>query len=296
MKYINDVHEILRQAWQLFEKSPKKTAVFVKVQSNVNNTNLTQGMKTKTVRKLKKACKTRWLSFDQSVQSAKQCLYALLFTLKELEKDSAVAAGLYKKMRCAKFVGTVYLLSEILPVLTMLSKTFQHGRFCYGQISSSIDYAKHQLKELLTDKNKTSFVTETTETLETGNLNSAGLVMSENTSNVLTNLKERYINSLIQNIDQRFSTCQDIYEAFKIFDPQLVPGKESDEFSSYGKSEIELLGGHFFANDISQLLAEWNRFKFDLVKMSGVGRLRVVSLKLFFLQIVQAFNISNASE
>ena len=34
-----------------------------------------------------------------------------------------------------------------------------------------------------------------------------------------------------------------------------------------------LLAKHFFSNDVDQLMAEWHRFKFDLVDFQGVGHL-----------------------
>ena len=32
-----------------------------------------------------------------------------------------------------------------------------------------------------------------------------------------------------------------------------------------------LLAQHFFSNDVDQLMAEWHRFKFDLIDFQGAG-------------------------
>lgn len=246
MKYINDVHDLLRQTWQMFEKSPKKTAVFLKTQANVNTAVLSERIKKRAVHKLKKACKTRWLSFEQSVASAKQSLYALLVTLKELESDSAVASGLYKKMYCAKFLAAIYLLSEVLPILSALSKTFQQGSLCYAHINGSINYAKHELNQLLSEDKKDKFLDELQTELSSGCLSETTLQLSEGVKSAILTLKTKYIKSLITNIDSRFAKCQNVFEAFKIFDPEAIPGKESKEFAVYGSKQIDLLGRHFF--------------------------------------------------
>ena len=39
----------------------------------------------------------------------------------------------------------------------------------------------------------------------------------------LVNLKVKYVTSLIQNINKRFSKCQDIFSAFKVFHSGLIP-------------------------------------------------------------------------
>ena len=99
LKYIDDCLNILRQTWQLFEYSPKKSALFIKVQENIMKANLSSSDSKMLAKKLQKACKTRWLSFDASVKSVKATFYPLLVTLTELENDSATAAGLLGKMR-----------------------------------------------------------------------------------------------------------------------------------------------------------------------------------------------------
>ena len=34
-----------------------------------------------------------------------------------------------------------------------------------------------------------------------------------------------------------------------------------------------LLAKHFFSNDVDQFMAEWHRFKFDLIDFQGEGHL-----------------------
>jgi len=223
IKYIDNVHNYLRQVWQLLENSPKKMATFIKIQANVNAVRLSTKGEKAVATKLQKACKTRWLSFEALVKSVKKCVYPLLLALKQLEPESATAGGLYKKMYSAYFLGALYLLSEVLPILSTLSKTFQKGELSYAHIKGSIGYAKDQLNQLIEDPKKAEFIKNLTDDLKDGPLSATTIKLTQSDERRLANLKVKYVSSLIQNIDKRFSKCQDIFSAFKVFHPGLIP-------------------------------------------------------------------------
>ena len=75
----------------------------------------------------KKAVHTRWLSHDQAITVLRRTLSSVLTTLEreEAENDEAVARGLVSEMKTYNFIATVYLLSDVLPVLTQLNLVFQ---------------------------------------------------------------------------------------------------------------------------------------------------------------------------
>ncbi|XP_033100762.1 zinc finger protein 862-like, partial [Anneissia japonica] len=66
LKYIDEVQLIVTQLWKLFEYSPKKMAAYLKCQQSIKNIVLGESNKNIICKKLKKACKTRWLSFDNA--------------------------------------------------------------------------------------------------------------------------------------------------------------------------------------------------------------------------------------
>ena len=220
MKYIDNVHNCLRQVWQLLENSPKKMATFIKIQANVNKVHLSGKQEKAVATKLQKKCKTRWLSFDASVKSV---ILPLLLALKHLEPESATAGGLYKKMYSGYFLGTLYLLSEVLPFLSTLSKTFQKGELSYAHIKGSINYAKYQLNQLIEEPKKAEFTKNLIADLRDGSLSATTIKLMQYDEQRLVNLKVKYVTSLIQNIDKRFSKCQEIFSAFKLFHPGLIP-------------------------------------------------------------------------
>ena len=51
----------------------------------------------------------------------------------------------------------LYLLSEVLPILSTLSKTFQKGEVSYAHIKGSINYAKDQFNQLIEEAKKVEF-------------------------------------------------------------------------------------------------------------------------------------------
>ena len=67
--------------------------------------------KTKKVfKKPKKACKTKWLSFNNSVASLYEDLLAVMVTLSSLPESDAMAYGLLKNIKSGKFVSVLYIL------------------------------------------------------------------------------------------------------------------------------------------------------------------------------------------
>lgn len=74
MKYIDSVHNCLRQVWQHLENCPKKIGTFIKIQARVDKVHLSEKGEKAVASKLQKAFKTRWLSFEALVKSVKECI------------------------------------------------------------------------------------------------------------------------------------------------------------------------------------------------------------------------------
>ena len=135
--YIKTIETVLRQLWQLFENSPKKMAVFLKTQVELKKINLGEKASKIVTKRLKKACRTRWLSLEASVRAVHGDYETLLQTLSMLDKSGdAAATGLLKRMKSIKFLGAIYMLKDILPVLTDLSKHFQKDSLNFSTIFS----------------------------------------------------------------------------------------------------------------------------------------------------------------
>ena len=81
----------------------------------------------KVVKRMKKACRTRWLSLHAGVDAAWEEFGGLVDALKELEKDESccfTATGLLRRINNYEFCSTLGLLNHVFRNLSALSKTF----------------------------------------------------------------------------------------------------------------------------------------------------------------------------
>lgn len=83
--------------------------------------------------KCKEAKDMRWLSHDNAIK-------ALICTLPSIlvENGEPIAHGLYRFMKCYKFIATPYLLSDVLPYLSRLSRISQKENVNLSLIQSCL--------------------------------------------------------------------------------------------------------------------------------------------------------------
>ena len=86
---------------------------------------------------LKLAVHTRW--HDQAVTSIRCTLNSLTAALKRavVENDDAVARGLLHAMKTYKFVVTLYLLCDVLPILCTIYEPCISKGECVSDCNSS---------------------------------------------------------------------------------------------------------------------------------------------------------------
>ena len=125
-------------------------AIYLKFQENFHSINirLTAKGRRKLTKRLKKAVKSRWLSFDQAVSSM-----VVVHTLRELDETEhcPTVNGYLVLPTQFRFLSTLYVLGDVLPILACLSKTFQEGKFNFSQIKPSVRYCKAKLNALVRD-------------------------------------------------------------------------------------------------------------------------------------------------
>lgn len=99
---------------------------------------------------MKKACSTRWLSFDKSVAALYQEYKAVLHTLQALDEGGCTTAhGLLNRLKEGKFVGVLFILKDGLLILSNLSKALQGRSVAFSQIVPLINATKASLEKLL---------------------------------------------------------------------------------------------------------------------------------------------------
>ena len=194
-----------------------------------------------------------------SVQSVYKSYIALFHTFQELQAD-ALALGLHKKIKTPKFLGTLFILKEVLPHLSTLSKTFQTGALNFARIEPAVQFMQFSLQQI---KTSMSLIKEfEAELNEGGKFESLIIVLSASDRRGLETLLGRYIESPKCNIQRRFEDYLGILKSFSIFNPLMLPSPESDEFKDYGERSIITLAHHFYdGNELEKekLQAEWEK-------------------------------------
>ena len=228
--YIKTVEKILIQLWSLFHNSSKKTAAYAKAVVNYNQILLsTQGHK-KIGKSFKKACRTRWLSMEKVIDGVYNDFVTLTQTLRLLSEDGdSMATGLLQQVGNIKFLSAVYLLHQVLPPLAHLSKVFQAGSVSFAAIGPAINYTLEALKTVRTEEATKCKDLCTDGRLSVCDLSSPSAHQEQN----LTNLTDRYVKALQENINNLFDESLPVLTAFRIFHVTAIPNRSDVGFKEY---------------------------------------------------------------
>lgn len=221
-------------------------ALLMKVLTNVKQVTVssTKGKRV-LARKMKKACKTRWLSFDKSVEAMKHQYCGVLQTLQELDSEcnDATAAGLVKNMKNAKFIGALYILAEVLPVLSRLSLAFQTSNVNFSLIQPQVKATKQHLKKIVEEECPLEKLKGDVDSFE--NLG-YDITFPPTLYQQMQGISQKYVTALTQNLEERFASSCNVISALSISDPFSVPEYEADGFQEYGTAQVNILAKHFF--------------------------------------------------
>ncbi|XP_041375652.1 zinc finger protein 862-like [Gigantopelta aegis] len=260
-EYISVVTKYLTELWKLFTYSNKRTAIFVKTQLFIQQLDLQKNQKTKVAKKLKKACKTRWLSTEDSVRSALENYPAIIQSLLAVKNESPTAAGLLGFMNTAKFLSCLHVLGCVLPILAAVSRTFQKSHVMLSEIQSVVKKAKDDLEALVENDESVAKLCEHVEDLAILDFS-----VKEQDIEFCSNLLKIYTDNLQVNLDNRFVDAPIVHSMYMIFDVTAVP-KVRQDFSQYGAGHIQAIADHFYPDDDDtkqRLAAEWSCFKYTM--------------------------------
>ena len=109
------------------------------------------------VKRVKKACRTRWLSLHASVDAIYEVYVGLIHCLRSIQEQyksprGVMASGLLKKMDSAEFLDLLDTMKFMLPSLTALRKTFQTGGINFSRIKPNLEKTKAQLQNTATQQ------------------------------------------------------------------------------------------------------------------------------------------------
>lgn len=197
---------------------------------------------------------------EASVKAVYQDYEAVLQTLNQFENSDATASGLLKKMKTVKFLGVLYILMEVLPVLGNLSRCFQRNSLNFSTIRPQIEFTTSQLDEILQSE---SPLNKLAADIDSISRISDELTLSPRGMEELRSIFVKYIPALKQNIIRRFGSSSEVLAAFGVLNPLTVTGVKQTGFKEHGISDMQIIA-KLFLIDEQKLLTEWSGIKYHI--------------------------------
>ena len=259
--YLKHFDNHLATLFYYFKNSPVREAAFHQIQEVMEE----------PVLHLKRAVYTRWLSHDQAVTSIRRTLNSLLAALERavVENDDAVARGLLHAMKTYKFVATLYLLCDVLPILTTLSLVFQKENVSLTAILPSVNATIASLNLL---RSQPGLHLQKIDDVLVGLTTQFGIIVTESDKKYFQeHVREKYVDALVDNRKNRFSDVGVVNAFASILDPQkatqMYQSFPETEFNNYGANDIDAISEHFSVSAKPDTLKrEWMTLKHILVQ------------------------------
>ena len=215
--------------------------------------------------KCKAAKDVRWLSHDMAIKAIIRTHPAILMSLDHEASDRGepTAHGLLIFMKSYKFLACAYLLSDILPHLSRLSRIFQKQNIDFSLIQPCL----HNAIECISQYKDTTGpnLSKLDTVISSSELESFNLTPTEREKDgFISSIKIPYIDGIVKQLNERFPNviCLD---AFSIFDPKNVPSS-NEQLIAYGQNKIDHLKAHYGEGenpdiDDDELMSEWEAVK-----------------------------------
>lgn len=210
--------------------------MYTKVQEQQKQVHLSMDGGKKVTKRLQKAYKTRWLPFEKAVKASHEDLDSILLCLSEL------ADGLLKKLKSPDWIAALYILRDVLPVLSLLSRTFQQGSINFSQIQPSSEITVASL-QAIPEQNK---------------------ALSRLKSDFGEGRRFHFLSSEIsitERVLERASTMQVKYvtKLLSLHSRHSIPWNFLEKWADYGLAEVKTLAQDFFPSNkmFDQVTAEF---------------------------------------
>ena len=252
--YIKKFDSHLTSLYYFFANSPVCEAALHEIQRIIEE----------PVLHLKNAVHTRWLSHEQSINAIRHTIPPLITALeREVENnDNAIARGLVIAIKLYNFVATVYLLSDILPHLAILSLVFQKEEVDLSLIKPQVSATIASLKFL---RSNCGPYMKKLDKVVSDLISQFSLVVTENSKESYNrNVRKKYIDLLVENLEDQFSDSSVLSSLVTLFNPKKALDSVSDE--DYGNIAIDEIAAHYTTRVVKQdLQHERLGFKYILV-------------------------------
>ncbi|XP_076113346.1 zinc finger protein 862-like [Mytilus galloprovincialis] len=248
--YLKKFKAIVEQLYRFYQYSAVRMAALHHIQEILQE----------PVIKITEAKAVRWLSHDKAVQSIRRCFPSIITSLEReaKERGDAQALGLATFVQKFDFIATLYMVCDLLPPLSQLSKALQRKDGDYtvvrplvtGTIKTIQSFKERHgehyasVGKVIDDLIKENFkVKSPTE---------------EEFDKFERQVYFPYIDHVVENLEKRFPDLP-LLESFSVFDPNSVP-EDPEEAEGYGREQIGILSDHFKI-DLVPLSQEWRLLK-----------------------------------
>jgi hypothetical protein len=252
---LRSCEKILFQLWGFFHRSPKMMNCLIEVEKNQNQ----------NFRRLKQQADTRWLSSEHAINAAFDLLIDVHSALEVIAKDphNVSAIGLLKLISTKNFIFSLYILHEILPILSKLSLYFQKSASQCSEAEKMISISKAQLKEIEEKNIITLLINNDFGKYE----NICQDKFNENDNQNIKSVVHTYIELLIKEIDFRFPEPQVFSSLSRLLNPQLMPTNILER-EKYGIFDLDFLikrFSNFISRDeIEEIKESFSYFKLQI--------------------------------
>ena len=212
--------------------------------------------------KLKQAADTRWLSHDSACQTLVKVLPAVITSLEResAERGQALAVGLCRVVKKYDFISTLYMMCDILPIVSRLSRVFQFSVIEMSTVDSLLSSTIQSLQLLTTQSGCYS------RQLDSDLLSSLAPFDIRHSPEMKRRFQQcipqKFLNALIENIKNRFPDTK-VYTKFEVLSPNKLSNTAEEAVGSkYGEQEVQEIGKHYGSRDSpsissSDLVLEW---------------------------------------
>ena len=152
-----------------------------------------------------------------------------------------------------------------------MTRAFQGGNVSFAAIEPAVKFTIDEIQDVADQQKPLKQLQK-----DLGDrLAECEMTLSDDAERKLVNLTNRYVSSLVENINSLFSNSLPVLTAFRIFDPLGVPEKSDELFKLYGTADIKILAGHFYQCEEDkeeleeELLCEWKKFKYNLLQLKS---------------------------
>ena len=171
-------------------------------------------------------------------------------------------------MKTYRFVATIHFLSDLLPILTTLSLVFQQERVNLTIVQPQVNATIASLKLLISQPGPHI---ENLDSVLSDLGSQFGVTFNErDEQSFQKDVKEKYIDALVENLEDRFSDAGVVSIMATLLDPRqasLVQQSSLSQFNEYGISELRKLADHFTVSaELETLQLEWMSLKQVLVQ------------------------------